>query len=70
MLTELIGVFIIVLSIVYIYYKYVIFNFWRKKGVFYVEPIVPAGNLTALVTGKLSIGEYLYVMVNAFTYIN
>ncbi|KAL6261403.1 hypothetical protein P5V15_006497 [Pogonomyrmex californicus] len=57
LLTELIGVFIIILSIVYIYYKYVLFNFWRKKGVFYVEPTVPAGNLTAYMTGKLSVGE-------------
>lgn len=61
MLTETIGTFIAILSVVYIYYKYVIFNFWRKKGVVYVEPIVPAGNLTALVTGKISIGEYTYL---------
>lgn len=57
LLIELIGVLIIALSIVYIYYKYVLFNFWRKKGIFYVEPVVPAGNLTDFVTGKLSVGE-------------
>ncbi|XP_050458786.1 probable cytochrome P450 6a14 [Cataglyphis hispanica] len=57
LLAELIGIFIITLSVVYIYYKYVLLNYWRKKGVFYVEPTVPAGNLTAYVTGKLSVGE-------------
>lgn len=63
---ELIGVLIIALSVVYIYYKYVLFNFWRKKGIFYVEPIVPTGNLTDFVTGKLSVGKYLYAIVNTF----
>ncbi|XP_029670025.1 probable cytochrome P450 6a20 [Formica exsecta] len=57
LLAELIGVFIITLSVVYIYYKYVLLNYWRKKGVFYVEPTVPAGNLTPYVTGKVSVGE-------------
>ncbi|XP_011700645.1 PREDICTED: cytochrome P450 6k1-like isoform X2 [Wasmannia auropunctata] len=55
-LAELIGTFVVALSIVYIYYKFVIFNFWRKKGVFYVEPVVPTGNITALVTGKAQLG--------------
>ncbi|XP_071648319.1 probable cytochrome P450 6d4 isoform X2 [Temnothorax longispinosus] len=55
-LAELVGVFIIALSIVYIYYKFVIFNFWRKRSVFYIEPVVPTGNITALITGKKQIG--------------
>ncbi|XP_071643649.1 probable cytochrome P450 6a14 isoform X1 [Temnothorax longispinosus] len=55
-LVELIGALIGALSIVYIYYKFVIFNFWRKRGVFYVEPVVPTGNITALVIGKKQIG--------------
>lgn len=59
LLMELIGIFIVVLIIVYTYYKYVLFNFWRKRGVFYVEPIVPTGNIGALVTRKVSIGKYL-----------
>ncbi|XP_011865436.1 PREDICTED: probable cytochrome P450 6a14 [Vollenhovia emeryi] len=57
---ELIGALIIALGIVYIYYKYVLFNFWRKKGIFYVKPVVPAGNLTDFVTGKLSVGELFH----------
>ncbi|XP_011706828.1 PREDICTED: cytochrome P450 6k1-like [Wasmannia auropunctata] len=57
---ELIGAFIVALSILYIYYKFVIFNFWRKRGVFYVEPVVPTGNVTAVVTGKVQTGVFLH----------
>ncbi|EGI59272.1 PREDICTED: probable cytochrome P450 6a20 [Acromyrmex echinatior] len=56
-LAELIGVFIFALSILYVYYKFVIFNFWHKRGIFYVKPVVPTGNLTDLITGKVSLGE-------------
>ncbi|XP_011706771.1 PREDICTED: probable cytochrome P450 6a14 [Wasmannia auropunctata] len=55
-LAEIIGTFIVALGIAYIYYKFVIFSFWRKKGVFYVEPVVPTGNVTSLITGKVQIG--------------
>ncbi|XP_036148779.1 probable cytochrome P450 6a20 [Monomorium pharaonis] len=58
-LAELIGIFIIALSIIYIYYKYVIFNFWYKKGVFYVKPTVPTGNVSSFITGKIQIGVFL-----------
>lgn len=56
---ELTGAFIVILSILYIYYKFVIFSFWRTRGAFYVEPVVPTGNITALITGKKQVGEYL-----------
>ncbi|XP_032662740.1 probable cytochrome P450 6a20 isoform X2 [Odontomachus brunneus] len=49
-----IGLFIAILTLMYVYCKYVLFNFWRKNGVFYVEPVVPTGNISDLVTGKLS----------------
>ncbi|XP_011164433.3 probable cytochrome P450 6a14 isoform X2 [Solenopsis invicta] len=53
---ELIAIFIGVLSFAYIYYKYVVFNFWHKKGVFYVEPVVPTGNIT----GKEHVGVFFH----------
>ncbi|XP_039312609.1 probable cytochrome P450 6a14 [Solenopsis invicta] len=59
-LAELIAGFIVILSSVYIYYKYVIFNFWRKRGVFYIEPAVPVGNVTPLVTGKAQVGVFFH----------
>lgn len=59
-LAEIIGVFIVALTVLYIYYKYVIFKFWHKKGIFYIEPVIPTGNITALITGRKQIGEYLH----------
>lgn len=58
-LGELIGAFIVALSILYIYFKFAIYNFWHKRGVFYIKPVVPIGNLTALLTGKVQVGKYL-----------
>ncbi|GAB1868967.1 Probable cytochrome P450 6a14 [Camponotus japonicus] len=60
LIAELIGVFIVTLIIVYTYYKYVLFNYWRKRDVFYIEPVVPIGNLGALITKKVSIGEFFH----------
>jgi len=52
LIAELIGIFIVALIIVYTYYKYVLFNYWRKRGIFYIEPVVPTGNIGAIVTKK------------------
>ncbi|XP_020281109.1 probable cytochrome P450 6a14 [Pseudomyrmex gracilis] len=57
LLVGLITALVVALCSVYIYYKFVVFNFWRKKGVFYIDPIVPAGNVTSLILGKISVGE-------------
>ncbi|XP_011875040.1 PREDICTED: probable cytochrome P450 6a14 isoform X3 [Vollenhovia emeryi] len=59
-LVELIGASVVALSIVYLYYKFVIFNFWRKRGVFYLEPVVPTGNITNLILGKVQVGVFLH----------
>ncbi|XP_019885509.2 cytochrome P450 6k1 [Camponotus floridanus] len=60
LIAELIGIFIVVLIIVYTYYKYVLFNYWRKRGIFYIEPVVPTGNIGDIVTKKKTIGEFLH----------
>ncbi|XP_012536197.2 probable cytochrome P450 6a14 [Monomorium pharaonis] len=60
MIEEFILGLIIVLGIVYIYYKFVIFNFWHKRGVFYVDPVVPTGNISALITGKTQTGVFFH----------
>lgn len=59
-----IGISVIALTIVYIYYKYVLFNFWRKLGVFYIEPVVPTGNVTDYVIGKIAVGKYYNEYIN------
>jgi len=61
LIAELIGIFIVVLIIVYTYYKYVLFNYWRKRNIFYIEPVVPTGNIGAIVTKKKTIGEYIFL---------
>ncbi|GAB1859006.1 Probable cytochrome P450 6a14 [Camponotus japonicus] len=60
LIAELIGIFIVALIIVYTYYKYVLFNYWRKRNIFYIEPVVPTGNIGALVTKKISIAEFFH----------
>ncbi|XP_072764620.1 uncharacterized protein [Anoplolepis gracilipes] len=59
-LAKLIITFIAALIIIYTYFKYVLFNYWRKRGVFYIDPVVPTGNIGSLVTKKVSIGEFFY----------
>lgn len=56
-LATLIGIVIVALSIFYIYFKFVIYGFWRKRGVFYIKPIVPIGNIIDLVARKKQIGK-------------
>ncbi|KAG7206083.1 hypothetical protein KM043_003478 [Ampulex compressa] len=43
---------------IYFYYKYVIFDFWRKRGVFCEEPSVPLGHARTLFTGRRPISEF------------
>ncbi|XP_072764861.1 probable cytochrome P450 6a14 [Anoplolepis gracilipes] len=59
-LAELITIVIVALIIIYTYSKYILFNYWRKKNVFYVEPVVPTGNIGSLLTSKVSVGEFFY----------
>ncbi|XP_025997129.2 probable cytochrome P450 6a14 [Solenopsis invicta] len=58
----LIGIFIGVLTCVYIYFKYVVFNFWRNLGVFFPEPVVPIGNVAAIVARKVPVGIFFQDM--------
>lgn len=54
----LITAIVVALCSIYVYYKFVLFNFWRKKDVFYIEPVVPIGNVAPVLRGKKSIGKY------------
>lgn len=57
LLPELLSVVIFGTIALYVYYKFFIFNFWRKKGVSYMEPTFPTGNITALILGTKSQGK-------------
>ncbi|XP_015599572.1 cytochrome P450 6k1 [Cephus cinctus] len=63
-ISQLLGIVILLASCVYLYFKYVIFEYWRKKGVIQVEPSFPCGNLSPVVLGKLSAGE---LIANAYS---
>jgi len=60
MLTEvLVAILTIFLIVIYVYHKYVIWNFWRKKNVFYVEPSAAENYMTAFF-GQMAMGKYYY----------
>ncbi|XP_020281106.1 probable cytochrome P450 6a14 [Pseudomyrmex gracilis] len=59
-LIGLITAFVVALCFLYSYFKFVVFTFWRKKGVFYIDPVVPTGNVTSLLIGKISLGELFH----------
>ncbi|XP_078043581.1 cytochrome P450 6k1 isoform X2 [Augochlora pura] len=58
MISEIFGATILVISALYIYYKIYVFAFWRKKGVYNVEPTFLTGNMMPLLTGKISQGDF------------
>ncbi|KAF5285604.1 hypothetical protein FQA39_LY16573 [Lamprigera yunnana] len=49
---------LLLLVLISVYYKWA-FNYWKKCGVPYVEPSIPFGNVQALITSKLYVGEHL-----------
>lgn len=61
LIAELVGISIVALIVAYTYYKYVLFNYWRKRNIFYIEPVVPTGNIGSIVTNKISIGKYIFL---------
>ncbi|XP_046734957.1 uncharacterized protein LOC124404668 [Diprion similis] len=57
-LVEFAGLVIAIICAVYIYLKYAIFNYWSRKKIDYVKPIIPIGNLWSVLTVNTSIGEF------------
>lgn len=62
-LTELFGALFIVLIGIYLYFKLIIFNYWRRKGVPYEEPMFPAGNITDAILNKKSIRKLSFSFI-------
>ncbi|KAJ9581449.1 hypothetical protein L9F63_023381 [Diploptera punctata] len=62
---EWLSVGIILVSCVYLYYKNV-YNFWKKKGVKYVEPVIPFGNSKELLMLRISLAEFFKGFYDAF----
>lgn len=50
---------------VYIYVKYIVFTFWKRRGVPYAEPTFPFGNFISAFLKKKSFGENLRDLYNS-----
>lgn len=52
---------------IYVYLKFVIFNYWKRKGVPHQKPLIPFGNILPVAMGKSSLGKYnLYYLLIFF----
>ncbi|XP_076173237.1 putative cytochrome P450 6a20 [Ptiloglossa arizonensis] len=58
LMPEILSFAILIITGLYIYYKFYVFNFWRKRGVFYIKPSFPTGNILPLVTGRTSQAKF------------
>ncbi|XP_066599080.1 uncharacterized protein [Prorops nasuta] len=56
---EFLGTAILLFAGLYLYYKLVVFKFWKNKNVYSPDPTFPTGNALPMVTGKKSPGEVL-----------
>ncbi|KAI4488089.1 hypothetical protein M0804_004937 [Polistes exclamans] len=71
-LSELICVLIFIIIGTYLYYKIYVFNFWSKRGVPYVKPMFPVGNLLDAILKRKIFGEIfaeIYFKYKKFPYI-
>ena len=58
LISDILAISSVIIAGWYIYYKLHIFKFWQKRGVFYVEPTFPTGNIMPIVIGKRSQAEF------------
>ncbi|XP_076641351.1 putative cytochrome P450 6a20 isoform X2 [Halictus rubicundus] len=58
LISNILGAAIFIITGLYIYYKLSVFTFWRKTGVYNMEPTFLVGNMMPLLTGKISYGEF------------
>lgn len=54
---KLLGSITVILIVIYVYFKLVLYTYWRKKGIPYLEPTVPVGNFLDLVRKRCHVGE-------------
>ncbi|XP_043279253.1 uncharacterized protein [Venturia canescens] len=57
LVTKILATILVVFAGIYVYFKYYLYEFWRRKGVAYVESSPPTGILARVVAAKISIGE-------------
>lgn len=58
---------ILLLTLIFIYFKYVLYTYWEKLGVPYLKPTIPLGNLASLTFRKTSFGLNIYELYKQTT---
>ncbi|NP_001166003.1 cytochrome P450 6CK10 [Nasonia vitripennis] len=47
------------ITVIYMYFKFVIYGYWKRRGIPHAPPIIPVGNAFPLISGKVSIGNLM-----------
>lgn len=56
---------ILILFVIYFYFKFIIYSFWRKLGVPHDEPTVPFGSVNSkFIMKKINMGKYAFNFIN------
>ncbi|CAD1469270.1 unnamed protein product, partial [Heterotrigona itama] len=58
LISDILAISGLIIAGFYIYYKFYISKFWQKRGIFYLEPTFPTGNIMPFITGKMSQAEF------------
>ncbi|XP_043286854.1 cytochrome P450 6k1-like [Venturia canescens] len=54
---KILGTILVIFAGFHVFFKYFLYNYWKKRGVVYVESAAPAGIFWPVVMGKTCIGE-------------
>lgn len=65
-LGALLGFTLAVLAFIYLYMKNVTYNYWRKQRVEFEKPVVPVGNLAAVLLGKINAGTEKIILHSSY----
>lgn len=65
-LYTLAALIIIAIALGIVYFKYVAFTYWKKRGIPYQTPSIPLGNIGNSLIGKQSLGEVLLNLYREF----
>ena len=56
-LPKILWVLSICLGVLYFYFKFVFYSYWKRKDVPYEEPCVPFGSIGKIIQGKDNLGK-------------
>jgi hypothetical protein len=62
---EWLSIIIILISSVWYYFR-TEYNFWKRKGVKFIPPVIPFGNIKDMILLRKAIGEMFKVLYDTF----